>query len=435
MDLTIKTQLSDNPLEWDIQGLEKHILEKSREAARILYEQALQSYEKKLLTWRPAEWCLKDRWKKTVSTLFGTVEIERYRVWDSIQKRSRYPLDEALGIKKWQRETSDFQKEVVEQAVQRSYRQSTNQIAKISGVTLSKMNTWRMVQKVGRAEKNSREEPLKWKTLALPLAPKSDENDPCPALGIDLDGTYCRSWKIKKRVKDHAVRVAVLYRHKEKVGKNRWELHDKTVVTSGPGEKLKQFLERVTHTAIAHYGLHAKTLVVVHGDGDPWIRGYAEQYFPKALYRLDPWHVFKKMREATGLTKLPDTWVQAVYGEPQQLIVELKSFQTHFSKDSSDHVKLEELINYLTNNQTGMERSGIPLETKKKYPRLFLRGSGTIERNIDRTVCQRFKLSRMSWSQKGLENLLLLREDFLNGYKQPKFKPEPAFYRSWKAFI
>lgn len=34
-------------------------------------------------------------------------------------------MDEALGIQKWQRETKDFRKEVMEPAVQRSYRQSS----------------------------------------------------------------------------------------------------------------------------------------------------------------------------------------------------------------------------------------------------------------------------------------------------------------------
>jgi hypothetical protein len=276
---------------------------------------------------------------------------------------------------------------------------------------------------------------MQWKTLALPKAPGTGEKNPCEAMGIDLDATYCRSWKTKKWVKDHAVRVAVLYRHKEKIGKNRWKLHDKKVVTSGPGESLRNFLEKVTHVAITHYGLHEKTQVVVHGDGDPWIRRYSEQYFPSALYRLDPWHVFKKLREATGLKKLPKSWIKAVYGHPKQLIGEIKSLRNQFYHDSDDYKKLNDLVNYLQNNQSGLEPSGVSLETKNKHPRLFLRGSGTIERNIDWTVCQRFKLSRMSWSQKGLENLLFLREDYLNGYEKPKYKPVSALIRSWKAFL
>jgi hypothetical protein len=435
MNLTIETQLSDNPMEWDIQGLEGLILEKSREAARLLYQEALLVFEKKHLKWRRPEWCLKDRWKKKISTLFGDVVIERYRVWDSKEKKSRYPLDEALGIKKWQRETKDFRKEVITQVVQRSYRQSSQEIEKQTGVKRSKMSTWHMIQKESLRQKSKKEPPLRWKNLALPKAPELNEEDLCPALGIDLDATYCRSWKTKKWVKDHAVRVAVLYRHKEKIGKNRWKLKDKQIVTSGPGERLRDFLEKVTHHAVTHYGLHENTQVVVHGDGDPWIRRYAEQYIPRALYRLDPWHVFKKMREATGLRKLPKTWIEAVYGHPKQLIGELKSFQMQFPEETQDYEKMGDLIGYITNNQSGLKPSGVSLKTKNKHPRLFLRGSGTIERNIDWTVCQRFKLSRMSWSQKGLENLLFLREDYLNGYKQPKYKPVPAFQKSFKAYL
>lgn len=277
MELTIKLQLDDSPLNWDIQGLEKLILEKSREAARLTYQKSLELYEKAYLKWRCSGQIKKERATKKLSTLYGDLDYTRYRVWDPKERRSRYPLDEVLGLEKWQRETASFQKELIDQAVQRSYGKSRDQIEKQTGVTRSKMSTWRLIQNISRAAQSQTTLPMKWKTLALPKAPEAGAVDPCEAMGIDLDATYCRSWKTKKWIKDHAVRVAVLYRHKEKVGKKRWKLHDKKIVASGPGEKLRDFLERVTHVAITHYGLHEKTQVVVHGDGDPWIRRYAEK--------------------------------------------------------------------------------------------------------------------------------------------------------------
>ncbi|MBL7684698.1 MAG: UPF0236 family protein [Deltaproteobacteria bacterium] len=70
------------------------------------------------------------------------------------------------------------------------------------------------------------------------------------------------------------------------------------MLPSGSGEDLNTFLDRVTEKAITNYGLHQRAQVVVHGDGNPMIKNYTLRYLPNALYRLDPWHVKKKIREA-----------------------------------------------------------------------------------------------------------------------------------------
>ncbi len=322
----------------------------------------------------------------------------------------------------------------MEQAVQRSYRQSAKEIKQRSLVKRSAMSQWRLVQQTAlekRTQKRQSETIVDWKRNLLPDSPKINDPDPCPALGIDLDDTYCRSWKTKKLLKDHNVRVAVLYRHKERVSKHRWKLKDKTIVTSGPGEALELFLNRVTQIAVTHYGLHDKTRVVVHGDGDPQIRNYALSHFPKALYRLDPWHVKKKIKDAFGFKQLPDSWYQDIYGKPDSLVTKIKEYSRQFAQDDSSKEKINALIQYLQNNREGLLPSGISQATKQKHPRLFLRGSGTIERNIAWTVNDRFKLPRMSWSQNGLENLLFLRQDYLNTEVLPKYKPQPGSPPEW----
>ncbi|MBL7685059.1 MAG: UPF0236 family protein [Deltaproteobacteria bacterium] len=248
----------------------------------------------------------------------------------------------------------------------------------------------------------------------------------CPAMGIDLDDTYCRSWKTKRWEKDIGVRVAVLYRHKEKIGNKKWLLQDKQVLASCPGEDLNTFLDRVTEKAITHYGLHQRTQVVVHGDGDPMIKNYALRYLPNALYRLDPWHVKKKIREATGIKQLPEAWQAAIYGKPDQLIAEITALQIQIDTSDPSHSKIKDLIQYLKNNQEGLLPSNVSKEQKEKSPRLYRRGSGTIERNVDWTVNARFKQPRMSWSQKGLENLLHLRQNFLNQNMKPIYPNTPG---------
>lgn len=418
---------------WQVQDFEKQFLEKGLEAARLAYAQALYDYEAHLLKKHP-EWDRKERPVKKIATCLGEMRYQRYRVWDRQLGRSRYPLDEALGMKEKEKVSRDYKSSVMDQAVQRSYRQSAKEVKRQSFVKRSAMSQWRLVQQAAlekRSQKQRSEKIIDWRKSLLPDSPRINAQDPCPALGIDLDDTYCRSWKTKKWLKDHNVRVAVLYPHKERVSKHRWKLKDKTVVTSGPGEDLQLFLNRVTQTAITHYGLHDKTRVVVHGDGDPQIRNYALFYFPKALYRLDPWHVQKKIKETFGFKLLPDSWYEDIYGKPDSLIAKIKLYSKQFAHDDPSKEKIDALIQYLQNNREGLLPSGVSHITKQKHPRLFLRGSGTIERNIAWTVNERFKLPRMSWSQNGLENLLFLREDYLNTEVQPKYQPQPGTPPDW----
>jgi hypothetical protein len=426
--VTTKITLPEDKASWQVQDLEMRILEKSREAARQAYREALELYEKHLIK-QHTEWDRKERPVKKLATRLGDFRYQRYRVWDRNEKRSRYPLDEALGMRQKERASPAYQKAVVDQAVKRSYRQSTHEMTVQTGGKRSVMSDWRIVQQAAvkeQAQQRKEDTVLDWKHSLLPDPPQSGEPDPCPVLGIDVDDTYCRSWKTKKRLKDHIVRVAALYRHKERVSKHRWKLKDKTVVVSGPGETLAHFLNRVVQTAVTHYGLHDNTLAVVHGDGDPQIRNFALTHFTRSLYRLDPWHVKKKIQETFGWKKIPDDWYSDIYGRPDELIAKIKQAASVIQRRDPRKEKCTALIGYLANNRDGMLPSGISKITKQKYPRLFKRGSGTVERNVDWTVGARFKQSRMSWSEKGLDNLLCLRENALNQEVQPTYPPQPG---------
>lgn len=424
--IATEVQLPEDFSQWQVKDLEQMLLDKGRKAMCETFAQILKDYEKALLKSR-SDWDLKERWTKKLATSFGVVKFQRYRVWDRKAHKSCYPLDEALGIRKWRKETLRYRSLVVNQAVQRSYRQTNREIQNQTGVKRSAMSVWSLIQQEGLEKRIQQQRPLSWRKLLLPDPPQLGKEDPCPSLGIDLDETYCRSWKTKRWEKDLGVRVAVLYRHKVRVGKKRWLLKDKQVIASAPQEGLAHFLDRVTQHAVTHYGLHQATKVVVHGDGDPWIRNFALRYFASALYRLDPWHVRKKIREATGLKVFPDSWEKSIFGDPDRLILSLNGFKVQrTSPRSPERQKIEDLVGYLQNNREGLLPSGVSQSVKQRFPRLYLRGSGTIERNIAWTVNDRFKQPRMSWSKRGLENLLLLREGYLNNYQQPVYPPVPG---------
>jgi hypothetical protein len=415
-------------------GSFQEVEEKVREAmfrsgAQIL-EQAFDLFEK--LALETKHYWMKDRREKTYETRIGSIPRSRLRVWDHRQERYRYPLDEWLGVKSGERVTHGLKRAIVEASVERSYRKATSEINRWTAVSRKHGANWKLIQKVASEERKKEPKVPNWHLKPIPAFNLSLKEDPCPILAIDPDGTYCRSQR--KTHKDHDVKVAVLYPSKSAVDgkKKRWKLDEKQVLFSQSHESIKDFFNRVTHRALSHYGAHAETKVIIHGDGDLWIKGLKDNFWDQALIRLDPWHLKKKIRIATGGLDIPSEWESAIYGRPDLLIRQVQMWKVaHTAPKSPEREKVEELISYIQNNREGLLPSGVSAEIKQKYPRMFKRGSGTIESNIGHTFNVRFKQARMNWSGQGLDNLSYLREKHLNRHKKPTYLvPQPLTRQS-----
>jgi len=332
------------------------------------------------------------------------------------------------------RATPALRQSIITAVVQRSYRQATKEVEQWTGINRTPMANWKLVQSVAEQAMNKESEVFDWYLKPIPLLdPKL--TDPCPILAIDPDATYVRNRK--KLEPDHEIKMAVMYTGKapEHPKKKRWKLLNRQVVISRSGETVRDFFNRTTHKALAHYGAHRGTMVPIHGDGDPWIKGLKENYWDEqAIPRLDPWHVGKNIKTATGEREIPKEWWQAIYGKPDLLMAQLSLWKIQKTAPHSPaREKMEKLIAYIRNNREGLLPSGVPKEIKTQYPRMFLRGSGTIESQIGHGLASRFKNKRMSWSRNGLDNLCYLREKFLNGNPQEPFRvPKPIGRNNWR---
>lgn len=431
MKLQIVTELEIAEDFGTFQEAERKIKEACFQTGQNLMSQLMEKYELEVLQ-RKRFW-KKDQREKKFQTMVGEVKRKRWRVFDGVEKRCRYPLDEWMGVGS-DRATPALKQALVTATVQRSYRQATKEVEQWTGVKRSVMTNWKLVQQI--AEEEMKEEPLvpDWYLKLIPdLDPKIKE-DPCPILAMDPDATYVKNQNTNEP--DHEIKMAVMYTGKASEGKNkrRLKLVNKQVVISRSEEEVCDFFSRVTTLAMSHYGAHRETRVVIHGDGDPWIKGLKEDYWDQALIRLDPWHVGKKIRLATGLREVPKEWWKSIYGKPDLLVSQLSMWKVQRTiPGSREREKMDELIGYIKNNREGLLPSKIPLEEKKKYPGMYKRGSGTIESNIGHGLADRFKQRRMSWSRQGLENLSLLREKFLNGSsKQNYHVPEPIGRSNWR---
>lgn len=424
MKLSITTEI-DLPDELpSYQAAEAKIEEAVRASGQALVVQVLALKEARIAARKSVR--VKDRREKGYQTLLGEVGYARYRVYDRKRGRLCYPLDEWMGLVGRERATPGLSAAIATAAVERSYRQASREVERRTGVKRTAMSNWRLVQAVAARERvrEARERPVShWKHKPLPGISRQMKENPCPILAIDPDGTYCRHQK--KAGKDHDVKIAVLYTGKkatDRTGK-RLSLCNKRVLFSRTDESVDAFFNRVTHTALSYYGANAGTAVVIHGDGDPWIKRLKHDFFPNALIRLDPWHLKKKIVQATGDKRIPERWEHNIYGYPDALMTNLEGFKLHRTAPrSKKRQAVDDLIAYVKNNKDGLLPSGQRPEWKQQHPGMYKRGSGTIESNVGHAFGARFKQPRMSWSAKGLDNLAFLRERHLNGHLKPKFR-------------
>jgi len=414
-EMTVRVEIAEEAGEY--QDLEKQVQEASRTAGNQLLTKMMQDEEAKQI--KKQKLRRKDRRIKTYQTLLGEIVIERWRVIKAGQ--TWYPIDRWMGLKKHQRVSPGYQAELLHHVVQKPYAKASEDTARVTGIKRTAYANWKLVQSIAEERRQVKVKPRNWKRCSLPIL-RSDAPDECPIMAIDPDGTYIRPRR--KEDKRHEVKMAVLYTAKRPVkkskGKLRWELGQKQVVMGTVNGGANALFNNVTDKAITDYGAHAKTKVIAHGDGDPWIKRIKTDYWAQALLRLDPYHAFEKIRQATDVETIPKDWIKAFYQNPDSLIAKLKVFKKQLAA-SDDQERVDTLITYFQNNREGILPSRVSKQVKAQHPRMYLRGSGSIESNIDWAIGARFKRSRMMWSKVGINNLLLLRTEFLNsrtGFKK-----------------
>jgi hypothetical protein len=420
-EYTVKIRLqSEDSQSFD--AVEKKVRDAALGGARELCGMIFQWFEGQWLA-NHKNFRHKGREEAIFKTTFGDVRFNRLRVVRN--GKNLFPLDQWAGIESKDRCTNGLRANIVQESVGRSFRKSAQGVRHATSSSVSTMAAWRVTQHEGEKKKKKLTQAIPTQippSRILRFTEKPVLTDPkainskCPVLAVEIDATYCRN-QLKSGIK-HEVKLATLYTGKVATGKKkkRWALVNKTVLTQRAGETLQGFFGRLAWVARTVYCADEQTILIVRGDGDPWIRRFKDDHFPKAIHFLDHWHVKKKIRLAFGEFALEFMMPYVYARDPQGL---LNHIQVTFL-DCSQGLFPKQLIEmkafyaYIQNNLDGLLPSGVPREIKEAHPGMFVRGSGVIERNIDLVIGERFKLKRMRWSRRGLDNLLALREHQIN---------------------
>lgn len=331
---------------------------------------------------------------RSLKSYYGSIRINRRRYRCSGQK-DIYPLDQFLPLGMLSEKVTEI---AIDLSTEIPYARSSRLLQEILGVKFSGKGIWHLVQRKGLEERAVHEaERTRIFEDARDSYPQDWQHSNKPRLPvyIELDGTMVASRESGEE--RFEVKSGIMYRDIRQIGKTRYRLMDKRAYSSADnsvvfGERFYAFCRK--------HGLPESASKVFLSDGAGWLRTTAEYVFPRAEKRLDLYHLKKACSKVLNDEEM-DIVNQIIYNQSSERLIET----IHIMLQSKNLTIKEQtdLLNYISQNRDSMN-----------YSRENRNGSGGIEKNIGIHVGRRCKKQGMSWSHKGINNLLALRSKKLN---------------------
>ncbi|NLX75591.1 MAG: ISLre2 family transposase [Synergistaceae bacterium] len=320
---------------------------------------------------------------RNLETRHGLLEYSRRYYRDSETRNHCYLTDLALSIEPYQRLEDNLQLSLVEAASSMSYRQASKLVC-VNPVSASTvMKAIRSVSVPELADENEQDKK------------KVDEIH----IQADEDHVHLQS----ERRSSGQIRFAAIHENKKKVGKNRYQLTNRKIVSS-VNEKPSDFADRVLDSLDSLYELDYVKRIYVHGDGASWIRTLKET-LPRSISVFDHFHLERALlgvcqgdgRLRTMLRECLSPWDDEKLEKELQILVD---------SDVCTGEKAEELWTYLQNNKEGIVNH-FSLD----------HGGSCAEGLVSHIFSRRFSRDPLSWSYEGLEKLSAIRVHLENGNK------------------
>jgi hypothetical protein len=347
--------------------------------------------------WKTGLYVDKGYVRRKVQTSVGAVWVRVKRLKRGRGSGSVYGL---FGICGLGRVSERAKEHCVQVAVGQSYERSRETLRRLSGMEMSRMGMWKVVQEKGLQERQRVEEQRR-KVFELGEIPRAEKRMK-KAVIVQVDGTLIGTRERteieevsgKRRME---VKLGVAYTGTQLVSRNRRRTIERMVYSEvDPAEA---FGERWYGECLKH-GIEPETHVHLIGDGAGWIRNLQRAVLPGSRYTLDAYHLQRAAREV--LTERQYQHFRSlVFGNRA---ADALHYIRHLQPSDRDHrQELQDFSDYLERNLDGI-----------RYHDKGPIGSGVVEKAADIVVGRRMKRRGMSWSREGANNLLALRNRYLN---------------------
>ncbi len=405
--VTLVSEIPDRDV--SVKSIEQASLAAWREFPSRFWREAVRAVEARALAQHPPGRRTVKCWEeRTLLTAAGPVTFRRRRFSDEAEERSFLLFDMRVGLAPYQRTTAAAERLLAETAAEASYAQSARFLERLwgGGEGPSPMKVWTATQRVGGE--------LRERAEALHRAVFVDGELPgweCPApefVGVEADSTFLPVWRDRDR--DTEVFVGISYTGKEVLhGRRRLKGRAVSVGLSGAARFGREFF---ASTQERQNVVEAESGVFI-SDGDSRLRAIQEEHFPQLVRQADRAHVTRRVREAYGRERQGQASESLRRLDEGKVEEVCRALRRDARRWRSRAEKLEEAAGYLERLGEDLYAARRLRESGAPVPE-HMEGSGGIERQIGVLVAQRMKRRGMSWTRRGAENLLAVRQELLD---------------------
>ena len=395
------------------------------EITNKILETLLESYDKQAMESRDkSRYRHKGYETTTIKAKTGLVKYTRAKYLvkqEDGTNKCVYLTDEELEIKKIGLFSGGVIDLIVKNIKEVSYRATAENINNCTGLDVSAVGTWNVVQDV--AEKIKKYEQEKVEAYEEDKLVAGTKEVPIVYQEADEILIYSqgktRKENVKKYEKDHPneevpkrvrnieIKMGMTYEGWEEISKGRYALVEKEYIS---GNMTGQEMADITNANLhSKYDMSKVEVRVLNSDGGSWIKRLLAA---GAIHQADSFHIKDKInrhvRDAEDATVLKNMFWKKEYKE---MIEYVDSLKYKYDGEYEEVKKLEELETYLLKRQDSIKRYNdnpeikIKLKTFSKQTGLKYRNMGCQESNNYCKLTRRMKHRRMSWSKNGSENL------------------------------
>lgn len=371
----------------DFYELEKGIQRLTSKVCSQIFVWALEQIDMRLMSERD-----KDEWEvvgfriKTIASAFGEVAVKRRLYRNRKTGETKFFLDELFGLPKFKRITPCLRELAISLSTEVSYRRAAEIIGFfVPGV--SPMTVWQATQEAGEIlQGEGREKRVK----VFERGEDPGGKEVTSELFIEADEVVIRLQKTKEKERFGAIKHVVAYEEKKAVAPGRFALKNKLVLSSLAGGE--EAWEETCALIGEKWDLNQVEKIYVGGDGGEWPKQGTE-YFPGAEYRLDPYHLNKRLTEALlnneeAFQEAAQAISKGSWEETEKALLKATG-----KLKGNRKKKVIKLLGYLKENWEGIQRSP---ETERL---------GTIEGQVQHNVARRMKRLGARWTISGGDHM------------------------------
>lgn len=218
-------------------------------------------------------------------------------------------------------------------------------------------------------------------------------------LYAESDGVWIHLQREKKPKAE--VKVAVIYDGKKRIGKGRYKLKNKVVMTQFGGST-RQWQEKIRELADAHYDLQKVKLLVTGGDGSSWVKQSFDLFNLPQTHLLDRFHLMHALRQAFGREIFIQETSKLLFSKGFEPVSN-KLLQCIAKAKGNRREYMIRVYKYLSNNQDALQDLD-----QRGFNNLTFGNLGAIEGNVNKLVAHRMDGRGCSWRTSGAKAMLAI---------------------------